>query len=242
MGFRRKTPCHKEKRKKALNKEKLHILTESAYTAYHYALKRKRRFRDGEQIISTSPEWSFKYAVNVLQDRFELGEKSIAKNNQWSYEYARQVLHKRFLLGEPKILESPYYCIENILVSYMVRFNSEFDVKDRIKFESKIANHGECSYDYALKLGSRFYRGEEAISKSAYWSYYYAYNVIQGRFELGELAIARDAGYACSYAVHVLNSRFPLGERVMASNFDIWSFYEETFLHKEKLEWSKYGF
>ena len=39
--------------------------------------------------IAKSAEWSYRYALNVLEGPFELGEPEIAKSAEWSYRYAR---------------------------------------------------------------------------------------------------------------------------------------------------------
>ncbi|RLA39032.1 MAG: hypothetical protein DRR06_19805 [Gammaproteobacteria bacterium] len=54
---------------------------------------------------------------------------------------------------------------------------------------------------YALK--GRFEMGEDAISKDAKHSYYYAEDVLKGRFEMGEEVISKDAKYSYSYDRHV---------------------------------------
>jgi hypothetical protein len=45
-------------------------------------------------------------------------------------------------------------------------------------------------------LRDEFKLGEKAISKSAEYSHFYAFNVLKGRFELGEKAISRDKGFS----------------------------------------------
>jgi len=50
----------------------------------------------------------------------------------------------------------------------------------------------------------RFEKGEEAISKDPYYTYWYAQDVIKGRFEKGEEAISKDPYYAYLYAQGVL--------------------------------------
>lgn len=55
-----------------------------------------------------------------------------------------------------------------------------------------------CVYAYYVKHG-KFSEGEEAISKSPKWAYYYAKYVIKDRFKLGEPAIYSDLFLATDY-------------------------------------------
>ena len=60
---------------------------------------------------------------------------------------------------------------------------------------------------------------ENAISKDAKSSFYYAAYVLRNKFPLGEQAIIQDAKWACEYAKCVIQDhRFPLGEKEISKN------------------------
>ena len=75
------------------------------------AVGRKFTLPKAEAIIATSPEWSYKYAVNVLEARFEPGEEAIATDAYHSYCYARFILNGRFFKGEGAIALSDYWTL-----------------------------------------------------------------------------------------------------------------------------------
>lgn len=58
---------------------------------------------------------------------------------------------------------------------------------------------------------------EDAIAKSAKYSYLYAKAVLKGAFSKGEKAIAKDAQYAYSYA-RLINKPFRAGEDIIAKS------------------------
>jgi len=65
----------------------------------------KRRFPEGEEIITKDAHYSFWYADNAVKGRFPEGELAISKDPSYSYWYARDVLRGRFPEGEVSILE-----------------------------------------------------------------------------------------------------------------------------------------
>jgi len=74
------------------------------------------------------------------------------------------------------------------------------------------------AYDTAYNLGNRIPELEPVISQNAFYSYYYAKDVIKGRWELGELAISKDAGYSYWYAINVIKVRFILAEPAISKD------------------------
>ena len=76
--------------------------------AYEYVSKHGKD-EDLEPIIAKNAEYSFWYAIEVLDDRFELGEKAIAKNYYLAYRYAKLILNGPFKLGEPVIAKNEFY-------------------------------------------------------------------------------------------------------------------------------------
>ncbi len=68
------------------------------------------------------------------------------------------------------------------------------------KREDAIAKSARYSYDYAKDiLKGPFPKGEAAIAKSAEYSWYYAHDILKGPFPKGEAAIAKDPVYAYRY-------------------------------------------
>jgi len=60
-----------------------------------------------ERIVAKSADWSYEYAVEVLDGgQFKLGESAIAESAEFSYWYANRVLGEPFKLGEPAIIET----------------------------------------------------------------------------------------------------------------------------------------
>ena len=76
--------------------------------AFDYVSKHGKD-EDLEPIIAKNAEYSFWYAIEVLDDRFELGEKAIAKDYYFAYRYAKLILNGPFKLGEPAIAKNSYY-------------------------------------------------------------------------------------------------------------------------------------
>ena len=74
--------------------------------------------------------------------------------------------------------------------------------------EGVIAQNGEASYLYALKvLRGRFKKGEPSISESPLWSVKYARFVIRKRFILAEEKIARSPEHGYEYFRHVMGGK-----------------------------------
>ena len=86
------------------------------------------------------------------------------------------------------------------------------------KAEKIISKSARLSYRYANELlDSRFKLGEPAIATKSWYSYHYAYNVLnRNEFKLGEPAIAKDPRYSLDYASFILYGRFELGEDSIA--------------------------
>jgi len=95
--------------------------------------------------------------------------------------------------------------------------------------EEAISKSAEFSYLYAVLLGERFLAGEEAISKDPYASYNYAEDIIEGPFPLGEEAISKRAGLSFWYAMKIIKGPFPLGEEAIRQD-PYWSQEYDEFL------------
>ena len=103
--------------------------------------------------------------------------------------------------------------------------------------EEAIAKSAEYSYGYASNVleGKRFPLGEEAMAKDSRYSYRYARNILKGRFTKGEKAIARNAEYSYYYVFSILKRRFPEGEEAIAKD-RIYSLYYAEFLQNNNIE------
>ena len=105
------------------------------------------RFPEGEPAIATSAEYSYLYAINLLQDRFPAGEAAIATDAECASRYAEHVIKGRFLEAEPAIATS------NIGGTYMsIPYNSYAH-----KYALKILNLPE---DEARTWGERYLLGK----------------------------------------------------------------------------------
>ena len=94
--------------------------------------------------------------------------------------------------------------------------------------EKEIAKaNPKWAFDYVSKHG-KDEDLEPIIAKDAYYSYWYAYEVLDSRFELGEPAIAKNAYYSFYYALNVLNGPFPLGEPAIAPN----AYYSQAYTNE----------
>ena len=78
------------------------------------------------------------------------------------------------------------------------------------RLEGVIAQNGEASYFYALRvLRGRFERGELSISENPAWAVKYARFVIRKRFPMAEEKISRNSVCSYEYFRHVMK-----GERL----------------------------
>jgi hypothetical protein len=105
-----------------------------------------------------------------------------------------------------------------------IRLNSasELDIASLVINRKFISKNATLSVSYALTTNARFELGEEAISESSFFSYYYAKKVLKGRFVEGEKAIAEVAENSYLYALYVLKARFTEGEKAISpSDYDL---------------------
>jgi len=65
------------------------------------------------------------------------------------------------------------------------------------------------AYKKALSLGKRIPELETVISQDAFYSYWYARDVIKGRFILAEPNISKDVQCGYWYAIDVIKGRLP---------------------------------
>jgi len=98
------------------------------------------------------------------------------------------------------------------------------------KLEPVILKDAFYSYFYAKDvIEGRWEKGEAIISKDTFYSYYYALHVIKGRWEPGEAAISKNAHYSCRYAKEVIKGRLPdfMHNAVLLSNDEYTKEYVE---------------
>jgi hypothetical protein len=78
------------------------------------------------------------------------------------------------------------------------------------KMEGIIAQSGEASYFYALKvLHGRFERGEDSIAKLPTWAVKYARFIMRSRFERAEKHMCSSPACCYEYFKHVVKQRLP---------------------------------
>ena len=83
--------------------------------AFAYALLIKKRFTQGEEVISKKCRLSYEYARFVIRGPFPLGEPAIAQDAEFSFKYAKQVLNGRFLAGEEAIAKDPHLSLKYMM-------------------------------------------------------------------------------------------------------------------------------
>ena len=66
---------------------------------------------------------------------------------------------------------------------------------------------------YILK--DKFPLGEPAIAKDSYYSYLYAFDILEGPFKLGEPEIAKDEFFSKRYTQEVLKKDFYLDGKLI---------------------------
>ena len=67
---------------------------------------------EAEIAIKPSPEYSYKYAKEVIQGRWEEAEESIISNPEYAYLYAKEIIKGRWEEAEESIISNPEYaCI-----------------------------------------------------------------------------------------------------------------------------------
>jgi hypothetical protein len=109
-------------RKKLSSEDKqlaLRAIAKSPNVAYYYATDViKRRFPEGEVVISKHPYYAYNYAATVIKGRWPEGEAAISKDPEWACYYAENVIKGRFPEGEAAIAKSPnmaYYYATNVI-------------------------------------------------------------------------------------------------------------------------------
>ena len=83
--------------------------------AFAYALLIKKRFAQGEEVISKKCQLSYQYARFVIRGPFPLGEPAIAQDAKFSFYYAKHVLNGRFLAGEEAIAKDPQLSLKYMM-------------------------------------------------------------------------------------------------------------------------------
>ena len=78
------------------------------YEAYSECYRKGKRISELEGIISSNPEYSYRYALNIISGPFERGEEVISKDPDWSYEYICDIIEEPFEKCHPYIFNSEY--------------------------------------------------------------------------------------------------------------------------------------
>jgi hypothetical protein len=131
------------------------------YAEYLKSVKGKI-WTKGEDVISESPEYSYKYGRQILNGRFEKGEDAIATDPKYSIEYAKYLKeYKSFHWtgGEDIIIKSPLYSYEYAKDVIGGRWQ---------KGEKIIITDYKMIYDYAVNvLDDKFDLGHDIIMNAA---------------------------------------------------------------------------
>lgn len=106
---------------------------------------------------------------------------------------------------------------------FCFNYLKECDVKSETYTQclKTISKNAKFSLKFAEETKKRFELGEEAISKDAGCSLYYARNIIQSRFIPGELAVSKNSQFSYLYARDIIRGRFELGEESISQDEEI---------------------
>jgi hypothetical protein len=101
MYFRTKHPVLSK-----MFKQGEQIILSSPYLANEYAYDFiKGRWKEAEPIISTDPEEAYQYAHDIIKGEWAAGEEAISTSPEYAFQYAR-LIKKRWKKGEPTIAKS----------------------------------------------------------------------------------------------------------------------------------------
>lgn len=95
------------------------IILENPKYCYYY-LNKYNDLPNGEQVISKSSEWSYRYARDIIRGPWKQGELAISENHLHSIRYVREVTHKPFDLIHPSIFHSEY---KKLYIDFLYKYN-----------------------------------------------------------------------------------------------------------------------
>jgi hypothetical protein len=100
------------------------IITDPEYS-YRYASDViNGRWEEAEKIILTDAYSSYRYACHIINGRWEEAESSIATNSQYSYLYALYVIHGPFHLCHHFIFNSKW---KDDYIDFLKSINYDFN-------------------------------------------------------------------------------------------------------------------
>jgi hypothetical protein len=140
--------------------EKLFATNSDISFAYaeHLKMTRGTIWTKGEDAISESPEYSYKYGREILNGRFEKGEKAIASDVNYAYDYAfylKEYKNIDWKGGEDIISKNAGYSYKYAM--YVIKGRWE-------KGEEAISKSHEHIYQYAVNvLNDKFDLGHHTI-------------------------------------------------------------------------------
>lgn len=141
------------------------FLAKDAKCVFLYALKIKKPFPLGEEVISKNAHFAFLYAKEILNNVFPLGEAIISRCPYYALWYAKYVINGPFLIGEAAIAKDKscaYEYANKIL-------KGPFPAGEKI-----IATDARYAINYAMELlKGPFLMGESIIKKYPYYNYLY---------------------------------------------------------------------
>lgn len=155
--------------------------------------------RNAEKKILESSGLSCKYALYIIEGRWPEAEDKIAKDPSSALIYANDVIKGRWPKGEDAIYRSsdPVSVYYDYVEPYINGPDEKFE-KMVEKYPQKFLSGGILSY-LSKKKKARWPAVEDELAKSAYASFFYAKNILNGPFPKGEKAIQSDFSYAEAY-------------------------------------------
>jgi hypothetical protein len=143
----------------------------TAQKAYQYAKNiLKRRWKEGEQAICSSPHYAYQYAKFVIKDRWPEAESGIMKHPNTAYLYSKYILKRRWPEAEENakwhtsIGDFYYYC-KFVRKSRWVEIEKKIE-KDAIKKGWTNVYHIVNYVRFVSK--TRWKKMEEHIAKSCH--------------------------------------------------------------------------
>lgn len=201
-----------------------------------FELARRILYSD-EDLVKTFPIISL--ALSVDKINIQYGRNSDGK----LFRIERYIGNYSYKTLEKYISRSPYHSTLYTAIRNKFSDDSDPDIFRFKEAEAGISHSTILSLEYSKLIGSRFIKGEDAISKCPHTSVSYMYwhvmkqfkkaipaiaknaetslelaRLTGKRFPEGEEAISRYSWISCDYANHVLNRRFPEGEKAISMN------------------------
>lgn len=178
------------------------------------------------QYVSKTGDWGEK----IFEKDLEPITQIIKKQPKKAYQYARQVIRKRWPEAEPYIVKDPEYACYYARDLFKGRWEDA---------EHTIAQDPRCAAIYAKYVlakdsnykyeNGRFPEAEPYIITDAYYSYYYAREILKGRWPEAEPTIMKEPNIASYYAFEVMKQRWPEAEKYIKQDWSSWNDYKAVY-------------